>query len=210
MMKRCATGDCITFAAGVIRCGYLMNGDKAMADKVRDAAGEGSILARVLQSDGWKGIFYARDVHRIVSSYPTKRPIDTKYVTGENIVGTIHGAIYNRELYGTKIVGSATSLSISWGRITKLVNTEKFAFLNSVNSYHTGLLSEGTLYHSPGLREDDDGIWAWVNYRQNTQTGYMMIPPDALGNLVEYQGKLDQLRRVYRGKTNVIYEEPKP
>ena len=198
MIKKCAEGDCITFAAGVIRCGYLLSGDQAMADKLskfnKDTFNANNV-SKVLDTDGWKLIVYAKDSRRVLAKYTNGEPvINPTFKTGEKIAETFGTAIKQRSLYGMTVHGAVYDLDPypirnEGPRNVYVMPKESFAFLSATEGYHTGLYAETTVYHSPGLYETD--IKGWVNIYDATQIGWMMLAPDSKNNLVTYKKMLD-------------------
>ena len=170
MIKKCAEGDCITFAAGVIRCGYLLSGDQAMADKLskfnKDTFNANNV-SKVLDTDGWKLIVYAKDSRRVLAKYTNGEPvINPTFKTGEKIAETFGTAIKQRSLYGMTVHGAVYDLDPypirnEGPRNVYVMPKESFSFLSATEGYHTGLYAETTVYHSPGLYETD--IKGWVN-----------------------------------------------
>ncbi len=208
---QCANGDCITFASRVIACGYLLGDDKAMARKITSAGGsnglDGEELSLVLKSDGWKAVAYAKNSKNITSSYRT-RPAGTNYVTGPAMAQDLEYLGWTGKVGKLEMAGAAFDVLDAAGSLSpigKKVNGEGFAFLNAARNYHTGLLAKGTLYHSPGLKEDASGISAWVNYLEATQFGYMMLSPKS--DASKYTQPLKDFQKwIKKGnKVNVTY-----
>lgn len=203
-VKKYATGDCITFAAGAIRCGYLLSGDVSNADKIGAISNsDGTKVARILEQDGWALVVYARDSRRVRATYDSTNPPPPGrgYVTGEAIAGTFATAVNTGRLYGMTVAGALYDLDPTpipgETRTPVSVPTISFAFLSATNDYHTGLLAGTTVYHSPGLKELPGGLTEWSNLYQATQIGYMMLAPDAQGSLPTFRALLDA-RRNYK------------
>ena len=208
MIRQVADGDCITFAAGVIECGYRMSGDNDMASRIAAAHGNnfnGQTISSILSNDGWKLIVYARDIRRVVSSYPNNEdlPENSKFVSGAGIQGTLSTAINTGALYGVTVHGAAYNLRPFNIRNRSLNNndpftmpTEKFAFVAMANAYHTGILQGAYIYNyeSDGDPIRKTSIREWVALYQAGQTGWFMLAPDSLTNLPIYNKKFSKIR----------------
>ena len=208
MIRQVADGDCITFAAGVIECGYRMSGDNDMASRIAAAHGNnfnGQTISSILSNDGWKLIVYARDIRRVVSSYPNYEdlPENSKFVSGAGIQGTLSTAINTGALYGVTVHGAAYNLRPFNIRNRSLndndpftMPTEKFAFVAMANAYHTGILQGAYIYNyeSDGDPIRKTSIREWVALYQAGQTGWFMLAPDSLTNLPIYNKKFSKIR----------------
>ena len=208
MIRQVADGDCITFAAGVIECGYRMSGDNDMASRIAAAHGNnfnGQTISSILSNDGWKLIVYARDIRRVVSSYPNNEdlPENSKFVSGAGIQGTLSTAINTGALYGVTVHGAAYNLRPFNIRNRSLndndpftMPTEKFAFVAMANAYHTGILQGAYIYNyeSDGDSIRKTSIREWVALYQAGQTGWFMLAPDSLTNLPIYNKKFSKIR----------------
>ncbi|MCD8062491.1 MAG: hypothetical protein LUE13_09180 [Akkermansiaceae bacterium] len=217
MIEKCAKGNCITFAAGVIRCGYLLSGDQAMADKLSNFGTDGpnaENVSKVLDADGWKLIVYARDSRRVLAQFTGSDHLPSEiYTTGENIAGTFGTAIRLHKLYDMTVHGAAYDLDPfairgEGPRTPYAMPSESFAFLSGTHGYHTGLYAGTTVYHSPGLKETD--IKGWVAEFDATQIGWMMLAPDAKDNLATYKQKLDAKKNHRAPKVIDSDEYPTP
>ena len=209
LIRKCGekATDCITYAAAIIKCGYLLSGDKVMAAKM-DSFNKNTFnakeVSKALAGDGWKMVVYAKDSRRAYATYPTNahlpKPNPDGYVSGEGIAGTFGSAIRDQMLYGMIVHGAIYDLDpypISGEtRKTTVMPVEKFGFLSGANGYHTGLISNGDIYNT--WKNNPIEKWTmnrWINSFDATQIGWMMLAPDSNANLKEYKTLLDAVKK---------------
>ncbi|MGN0810654.1 MAG: hypothetical protein ACI4PY_04065, partial [Akkermansia muciniphila] len=213
--------NCITFAAGVIECGYRMSENNEMASLIRSAHGgdfNGERISSILDNAGWRLIVYARDIRRVVSSYPKYEDVPASYnfVSGEGIQGTLSTAINSGKLYKITVYGAAYNLRPFTIRNRRLNDNEpftmpieKFAFVAMAHTYHTGVLQGKYIhnYESANGPISKMSIQEWVVLYQAGQIGWFMLAPDSLTNLSIYNDKFNKIRnnrapKIIQSETN--------